>query len=164
MGFIADQSMNNIWIFIVALFVGNSSQVETGAIFENLFRAPILHPDEDYVNTDDITPETPFSGENENDVYIENYVESEEGSHQEYYQNTGKNIDIIESNFFKQEDLIKEKDDKAEDLLEKKYEDLNHEVLQTSRVEDNADNVDKTASNQIIPVTWTDRNVERYIW
>merc|ERR1739838_40056 len=90
--FIADQSMNNIWIFIVALFVENSSQVETGAIFENLFRAPILHPDEDYVSTDDITPETPFSGENENDVYIENYDETEEGSHQEYYQNTEKNL------------------------------------------------------------------------
>ena len=114
--------------------------------------------------TDDITPETPFSGENENDVYFENYDESEEGSHQEYDQNTEKNEEKKESNFVKQEDPIKQKDDKAEELLENKQEDLNHEVLQTYRVEDNADNVDKTPSNQIIPVTWTDRNVERYIW
>ena len=133
--------------------------------FWNLRKTVLIHFNRlKWIVTDDITPETPFSGENVNDVYIENYVESEEGSHQEYYQNTGKNEEIIESNFFKQEDLIKEKDDKAEELLEKKYENLNHEVLQTSRVEDNAGNVDKTASNQIIPVTWTDRNVERYIW
>ena len=35
--------MNNIWIFIVALFVENSSQVETGAIFENLFRMYVVN-------------------------------------------------------------------------------------------------------------------------